>query len=54
MDKSVCQNPSPTTVGSKLANYGLLGKNLSFNPNGAFVYRLGRKILILERGVRLP
>ena len=25
-----------------------------FNPDGPFVYRLGRKIFILERGVRFP
>ena len=27
---------------------------LFFAINGLFVYRLGRKILILERGVRFP
>ncbi len=26
----------------------------SLSLSGAFVYRLGRKILILERGVRFP
>ena len=26
---------------------------LAFEPHGPFVYRLGRKIFILERGVRL-
>ncbi len=38
----------------KLALMQHLGENRVRAGNGAFVYRLGRKILILERGVRLP
>ncbi len=38
----------------KLALTQHLGENRNRAESGAFVYRLGRKILILERGVRLP